>query len=146
MKAMLYHGHELLPYAKQRLQQGYYLSIAHRLNGDLEDEIEDIRDDVKNSGFALEELEEREELDEAYERAQTAKREFEETLSTNIQKLMSDVTIFRYTTTELTRHWIESMQPNFKVGLFFTKKKTEEEQEQRLEKLIAEANDKVKSQ
>ncbi|MET3504403.1 dynamin family protein [Halalkalibacter oceani] len=146
MKAMLYHGNELLPYAKQRLLQGFYLSIAARLQEEMEAEMDEIKERVKEEGFALEWLEEREKTAVAYERAQQAKQLLEEEIEADIQKLMKDVTIFPYTTTELARQWLESIQPNFKVGLLFAKKKTEEEQERRLKGLLDEVQDKVKSQ
>ena len=63
-----------------------------------------------------------------------------------MEETSEGVTLFPYTTTELARNWLESIEPNFKVGFLFSKKKTEEEQERRLTKLIEEANDKIKSQ
>lgn len=146
MKAMLYHGAELLPYAKQRLQQGYYLSIVHRLNEDKEDEIDGVKEKMKAEGHDLLQLDKREEVAQAYEHALKAKHLFEEAFETEWKKLTKDVTIFPYTTTELARVWLESMVPNFKVGLFFSKKKTAEEQERRLNLLMEEVEDKVKSQ
>ncbi len=96
--------------------------------------------------MSLDQLDQREELALAYDRALQAKRLFEEAYEAEWQKLTKDVTIFPYTTTELARHWLESMAPNFKVGLLFSKKKTMEEQENRLNRLIEEVKDKVKSQ
>ncbi len=146
IKAMLYHGHELLPYAKQRLQQGYYLSIVNRLNEDKEDAIEQIKEEVQAKGYELQQLEHFEEVNEAYEHIVHAKKRFEEQMEAKIEAIMKDVTVFPYTTTELAREWLESMEPNFKVGMLFAKKKTEEERERRLGRLVEEANDKVKSQ
>lgn len=144
MKTMLYYGNELLPYAKQRLQQGYYLSIVHRLKEDKDDEVERVKEKMREEGYDLGQLDQREAV--AYERALRSKQQFEEDFDSAWQKLTKDVTIFPYTTTELTRQWLESIQPNFKVGLLFSKKKTEEEQERRLKRLIEEVEDKVKSQ
>ncbi|NEU31196.1 hypothetical protein GN156_10430 [bacterium LRH843] len=146
LKAMLYSGKELLPYAKQRLQQGYYLSIVHRLQEDKEDELDAIKEKMKETGYDIDQLTKREALSLSYERSLRAKETFEEEMKVEIQRLTKDVTIFPYTTTELTRSWLESIQPNFKVGLFFAKKKTEEEQTRRLLKLVEEVHDKVKSQ
>ncbi|MCD8508996.1 MAG: hypothetical protein LRY73_03295, partial [Bacillus sp. (in: Bacteria)] len=60
--------------------------------------------------------------------------------------LFKNVTLFPFTTTDLTRKWIESIQPSFKMGLLFSKKKTKEEQDRRLGLLTADLQEKVKSQ
>ncbi|WP_085449785.1 dynamin family protein [Halalkalibacter krulwichiae] len=146
MKAILFRGKELLPYAKQRLQQGFYLSMINRLIEDKEDDLEQVKEQMKQEGFSENQLEQRQILSVEYEQALNAKSLFEENFEREWQKLVKDITIFPYTTTELVRSWFESIEPGFKVGFLFAKKKTEEEQEIRLNKLIEETQDKVKSQ
>lgn len=146
MKAILFHGGELLPYAGQRLQQGLYLSMIHRLEEEKEDQLDDVKESMKQQGFSLDQLTKRHELAEQYEEMFHARKRFEEDFNKKWQGIVKDVTIFPYTTTELARNWLESMEPGFKVGFLFSKKKTEEEQEARLKRLIEETQDKVKSQ
>ncbi|MFC0559926.1 dynamin family protein [Halalkalibacter alkalisediminis] len=146
MKAILYRGQELLPFAKQRLQQGFYLSIINRLEEEKEDELDQVKEEMKQQGFSLKQLDRRQTLAISYEQAIHAKKLFEESFEREWQKIVKDVTVFPYTTTELVRSWLESMDPSFKVGLLFTKKKTQEEQEVRLKRLLEETQDKVKSQ
>ncbi|MDT8859968.1 dynamin family protein [Alkalihalobacillus sp. MEB130] len=146
MKAILYYGGELLPYAKQRLQQGLYLSMITRLQEEKEDELDQVKDSLKQEGFSIDQLEKRHEVAQLYEATFHKKKQFEEGFEKKWQDLVKDVTIFPYTTTELVRSWFESIEPGFKVGFLFSKKKTEEEQETRLNRLIEETQDKVKSQ
>ncbi|WP_332630180.1 dynamin family protein [Halalkalibacter flavus] len=146
MKAILFHGGKLFPYAKQRLQQGFYLSIIHRLEEEKEDELEQVKERMKEEGYSVEQLERRHEVAAKYDETFHAKKRFEQDFEKKWQELVKDVTIFPYTTTELVRNWLESIQPGFKVGFLFSKKKTEEEQEARLKELIEETQDKVKSQ
>ncbi|MFC0470244.1 dynamin family protein [Halalkalibacter kiskunsagensis] len=146
MKTLLYYGETLVPYAKQRLQQGYYLSILSRLEEDKEEDLDQVKERMKQEGFTLKQLDKRQTLAISYDQIFHAKKYFEEDFENKWQKLVKDITIFPYTTTELVRNWIESIQPGFKVGFLFSKKKTEEEQKVRLKSLLEETEDKVKSQ
>ncbi|GAE34601.1 dynamin family protein [Halalkalibacter akibai] len=146
MKAILYHGNQLLPYANQRIQQGFFLSIIKRLEEEKEESLDQIKEEMKQEGFSLSQLDERQQLAEDYEKAIHAKKRFEQFFEKEWQAIVKDVTIFPYTTTELVRSWLESIEPGFKVGFLRSKKKTEEEQQLRLERLINETQDKVKSQ
>jgi replication fork clamp-binding protein CrfC len=146
MKAILYYGETLVPYAKQRLQQGYFLSLISRLKEDKEEDLDYVKDRMKQQGFSLNQLDKRQELAVRYDEMLHAKKYFEENFEKMWIKLVKDITIFPYTTTELVRSWLESIQPGFKVGFLFSKKKTDEEQRVRLQNLLEETKDKVKSQ
>ncbi|WP_332693216.1 dynamin family protein [Halalkalibacter lacteus] len=146
MKAILYNGDTLVPYAKQRLQQGYFLSLISRLEEDKEEDLDQVKERMKQEGFSLKQLDKRQTLASSYDEMLHARKYFEEDFENKWKKLVKDITIFPYTTTELVRNWIESIQPGFKVGFLFSKKKTEEEQEVRLKRLLEETEDKVKSQ
>ncbi|WP_100407252.1 dynamin family protein [Bacillus solitudinis] len=146
MKAIFFHGAQLSPFSKQRLQQSFYLSVIARLEEEKDEEIETIVEKLQKSGFDQAQLEKRTIVQEAYQKNKQAKYHLEATFQKEWNNIVQNVTIFPYTTTELVRNWLESVQPGFKVGLLFTKKKTEEEQARRLEKLVKETEDKVKSQ
>ncbi|WP_088102169.1 dynamin family protein [Halalkalibacter urbisdiaboli] len=146
MKAVLYHGEQLLPYSKQRLQQSFYLSVAARLEEEKEEATEFIVEDMHEKGFKRSQLEQAQAVREAYDRNKLAQHTLETSLQKEWNDIVQNVTLFPYTTTELARNWLESIQPGFKVGILFSKKKTEEEQNRRLEKLVKETQDKVKSQ
>jgi replication fork clamp-binding protein CrfC len=146
MKTIFYLGKELLPYANQRIQQGFYLSIIKRLEEEKEDELDLVKEEMKREGFSLHQLDLRQQLALRYDQSIHAKKLFEESFENEWYKIIKDVTVFPYTTTELVRSWLESVEPGFKVGFILTKKKTQEEQEQRLQRLINETQDKVKSQ
>lgn len=146
IKAIVYNGRKLLSYAKQRLSQGFYLSVVQRLYEEKESALEDVREEVKEKGFDIAALEQYGEIEKKYEQLNDAKKQFEERLQKDVESILKDVTIFPYTTTELVRQWLESTEPNFKVGFLFAKKKTEEERLRRLDRLVEEANDKLKGQ
>lgn len=146
LKAIVYQSKRLLPFAKDRLYQGFYINVARRLHEEKEAALDRIKEDVIRAGFTLAELEEWEKLRKEWDESLDKKNRFVEHLQKEVESILKDVTIFPYTTTELTRQWLESTEANFKVGFLFAKKKTEEERRRRLDRLVEDVNDKLKSQ
>ncbi|MDQ0257893.1 small GTP-binding protein [Evansella vedderi] len=146
MKSLLYNNKDLLKGASLLLEQGFYQAVEHRLEEEKQEAVDEVKAAMKEKGYSLSQLKEMDSLHEEMEEL----FHYEETLRTNMEKelgsLFQNVTLFPFTTTDLARNWIESIQPGFKVGLLFTKRKTEEEQDQRLERLVNDLQDKVKSQ
>ncbi|MBP3950634.1 dynamin family protein [Bacillus suaedae] len=145
LKKILYYGKELIPYANQRLQQGYYLSLMLRLEEDKGEAIEQVKDEMVQAGIDSKQLEEREQIVEQFEKIKKAQKHLEDSFEKQWKTLVKDVTIFPYTTTELVRQWLETLQPGYRAGWLFAKKKTEQERDERLERLLVEARDKIKS-
>lgn len=146
LKGLLYHSKQLTEGSVVRLENGFYHSVSHRLEEEKQEAIAEILAEMKEEGYAIEQLEEEQQLSEQYRSLDNYAEELGEDYEQELGKLFKNVTLFPALTTDKARDWIDSLQPGFKVGLFFTKKKTEEEQERRLEKLITELQDKVKSQ
>ncbi|WP_368504462.1 dynamin family protein [Alkalihalophilus sp. As8PL] len=146
IKSILHYSHELMMTSKKRLNESFYLSVAQRLEEEKQDEIEEVLDTLSENGFNKEDLKQKEKAQKELVEIERLEQSIHESFDDNWNHLTKDVTIFPYETTELTREWLDSMQPNFRVGLLFTKKKTEEEREMRLKKLIASTQDKLKSQ
>ncbi|OLS37994.1 hypothetical protein BTR22_05670 [Alkalihalophilus pseudofirmus] len=146
IKAILHYSHELIPASKKRLNESFYLSVASRIEDEKQEKMEEVIEELSENGFDKEDLGRKQSIQEELKENVQAEKMIRETFEDEWAKLTKDVTLFPYETTELCREWIESMQPQFKVGLFFAKKKTEEERELRLKKLIESTQDKVKGQ
>lgn len=65
---------------------------------------------------------------------------------TNVNKVLDNAYLMPFSTRELAKDYIESAQSDFKVGLFFSKAKTEKEREKRLELFYEDVKEKVSTQ
>ncbi|WP_100372746.1 dynamin family protein [Bacillus sp. FJAT-45037] len=146
IKSILHHSDEVIQLSALRLKESFYLSVARRLEEEKQEAIQDVLEKLEEKGFDKEDLKQKEQVQQKQLHNEMAHQKVTDTFEEEWIKLSKDVTIFPYETTELAREWIASMDPSFKVGLFFSKKKTEEEQTVRLRKLISSTQDKLKSQ
>ncbi|KGX84623.1 dynamin family protein [Pontibacillus litoralis] len=67
----------------------------------------------------------------------------EQEMLQQIQSTLHNAYIMPYETREKARLWVESMQADFKIGILFTKKKTEDERQIRLQQFYQELMEKV---
>lgn len=67
-------------------------------------------------------------------------------LRTGVDKILDNAYLMPFETRAKAQAYLESCQDTFKVGLFFTRKKTEEEKLRRLDHLYQEVAEKAKSQ
>lgn len=146
MKGLLFNSEKIIPLSLNRLEEGILQAVKSRLNEEKEERVDEIVESMKEKGYSEEQLERQHELKEKLEKIIGFEKDIDSQYEKEIGGLYKNVTLFPFTTTDLARSWIESVQPGFKVGLFFTKKKTEEEQEKRLALLVADLQDKVKGQ
>ncbi|RFU65487.1 dynamin family protein [Peribacillus glennii] len=72
----------------------------------------------------------------------TVKEEFD----AGLESILKNAYIMPAQTRDLAAAYLESNQPEFKVGLFFSKKKTEEERENRERAILSDLQEKVKTQ
>lgn len=70
----------------------------------------------------------------------------EEEFDAGIWKILDNAYLMPFQTRALAEKYLEAMQPNFKVGWLFTKRKTEEERQNRLSAFLTEVNEKARSQ
>ncbi|WP_338148615.1 dynamin family protein [Brevibacillus humidisoli] len=66
-------------------------------------------------------------------------------MKTELTKLLENARLTYYSTNEAAERYLESRRPDFKVGLLFASKKTEEERAARLEGLLGDFRDKVEA-
>ena len=62
------------------------------------------------------------------------------------EKILENAYLMPFETRESAKKYLESLQDDFKVGMFFSKKKTEEERHQRLKDLVENLKGNVESQ
>ncbi len=63
-----------------------------------------------------------------------------------IDKVLDNAYLMPFSTRDLAEQYLAARQPDFKVGLFFTKQKTEQERQGRLDRFFADLAEKVTSQ
>ncbi|MDA6790898.1 hypothetical protein OSL42_26370, partial [Escherichia coli] len=61
-------------------------------------------------------------------------------------EILKNAYLMPFQTRELAESYLESCQPSFKIGLFFSKQKTEQERSVRLDRFYQDFSEKVKSQ
>jgi len=70
----------------------------------------------------------------------------EHTFIRSLDIILKNAYLMPAPTRELAKDFLEAHQPDFKIGLFFAKKKTESVKEERLEAFVADLQEKVKTQ
>ncbi len=71
---------------------------------------------------------------------------FQEHLGKELEKVLKNAYLMPYQTRELAEKYLESRQPGFKVGLFFSRQKTGEESARRLDAFYQDLHDRVRSE
>lgn len=146
LKGILYNSESLLHHSYERLEEGLYQAVLSRLQEDGQEAVSGIVQEMKEKGYDENELDKQAQLKNELKYFQNYHRHLDEKYHEAVGKLYENVTLFPFQTTDLARQWIESLQPNFKVGWLFSKKKTEEERLRRLQELVRDLQDKVKGQ
>ncbi|MDV2580768.1 dynamin family protein [Alkalibacillus haloalkaliphilus] len=73
-------------------------------------------------------------------------QQFNASYMKSVSKIVDEAYLMTFEMRELAKEYLESVQPNFKVGGLFSKKKTLEEKERRLEQFLTDLNERVKTQ
>jgi small GTP-binding protein len=136
-----------------------FQSIFHSLKKIAQDHFDQTRNQKEEKLHPLIELleelpeEERQQLTDSYQSInatlQTLKYGVEETekeIDLELEKIMNNAYLMPFQTRELAQGYLEACQPEFKVGFMFTKQKTQEEKNARLDRLYVDLQEKTKSQ
>ncbi|CAM3737475.1 dynamin family protein [Alkalicoccus chagannorensis] len=132
--------------AQAALYQGFYTALKQRLDEDQETTDQMIFDEAAAAGFSEEEVQDAGITAERLESLREFEQQLEDDYEEDMKHLYENVHLFPYTTTELLKAYTASLQSSFKTGFLFSGKKTRQEQEKRLEQLVTELNDNLKSQ
>ncbi|HWO76340.1 MAG TPA: dynamin family protein [Bacillus sp. (in: firmicutes)] len=102
---------------------------------------------ANQSGRSVEQLKkELEDLSELAAKLEHAGESVRSHFQGELAKTLHNSYLMDYKTRELAQQFLESLQPHFKVGLFFSKKKTEEEQKLRETRFYEKVKEQVKTQ
>ncbi|WP_210365020.1 dynamin family protein [Bacillus sp. REN3] len=97
-------------------------------------------------------LEEREQLSARLEKLMKKKEQFIEDSNpdakfiSGINEILKNAYLMPFQTRELAEAYLESIQPGFKVGMLFSKQKTEQERQARLDHFYKDLEERVQSQ
>ncbi|WP_449622286.1 dynamin family protein [Robertmurraya sp. Marseille-Q9965] len=87
-----------------------------------------------------------EEIEKELTKITTLTKTKENDLENGFEDILKSAYLMPFETRELAESYLESAQGNFKVGLFFSKQKTEQEKQERLERFLFDFQEKVNSQ
>lgn len=85
-------------------------------------------------------------LEKALAALKSSVEKIENNVDNRVDDILKNAYLMPFQTRDLAKAYIESRQKNFKVGLFFSRQKTEEERNKRLQLLYKDLSEKVKSQ
>lgn len=86
------------------------------------------------------------ELEDRLEEIRSHLRRTEIDFNKKVDDILDNAYLMPFQTRELAEKYIESCQPNFKIGLFFSRQKTEQERANRLESFYQDLSEKVNAQ
>lgn len=146
MKALLLAGNRLAEASKNRLKHSFYKSVQRRLQEEKDEAVHLLDEQAAAQGASFETLLSYQEEYERLERLKDAHQNRQSQFQGEWQSLFRQATLFNAALMEQTQQWLETLQPNFRVGWFFSKKKTEEERMRLLKQLTRALDDQIQSQ
>ncbi|MGM0845449.1 MAG: dynamin family protein [Bacillota bacterium] len=78
--------------------------------------------------------------------AENSSKHYVEIFDKEREKVLQNAYLMPFETRELAKKYLESQQDDFKIGMLFAKKKTEEERQQRMRELLSNLGSTVQSQ
>lgn len=146
MKAMMRASAVLCEQSQQCLKQSFYFAVKRRIIEELDEAVAAIEAEVETLGYTLTDVQTYTKEAEKLVAYEHASQQREAQFIAEWDSLFRQVSLFNAHLTELTRDWLLATQPNFRVGLLFSKKKTAEERTHRLKTLLKALQDQVNSQ
>ncbi|WP_194841291.1 dynamin family protein [Salinibacillus xinjiangensis] len=121
--------HTLIHSSKALIQDHieYYRNQQSEQLEDLQEKITDLESRLSTGDQTINDVAEK--LEDMQNRDQKVERIFKESLDS----IFKNAYLMPYENREKAKHFLESMQPGFKAGVLFARKKTEQERENRLE-------------
>nr|WP_281381371.1 dynamin family protein [Geomicrobium halophilum] len=138
MRSWFYHAKSLKELSRERMVQSAVAGLKERLYLDREQETNAIEETLMARGFSKGDHQALRQAHECLSQLDEEEAEAVQHLRHQLDQFFKQTYLFPHETTELTKAWLESFKPSFKVGFFGSKKKKQEEQEHREKELIAE--------
>lgn len=144
IKALLHHSDELIQTSSKRLEIGFYEKVRSRLEHDLLHVNEEFEDELQHIGLTLDDYEKHQATKTTIEYLQQFENRLFETFQSKQDRLFNNVVLFPHKLTEITRDWLDNAPVKSK-GFLFGRKKAMKEKQERMELLVDELNDQIKS-
>ncbi|MFB4163377.1 dynamin family protein [Alteribacillus sp. JSM 102045] len=146
LKAVIYNSSSLIDQSKTMLENAAVYQLMEKIQEDKQEEFERWKVEIIEKGISPEDAKQSDQLEQTLLKMDQEKQEAIQSIYNERNQIFKNVILFPYTTTEKAQSWLESQQKNFKVGMFFSKRKTEAEKQARLDELLNELNEKIKTQ
>ncbi|MCR6096373.1 dynamin family protein [Salipaludibacillus agaradhaerens] len=146
VKALLYNSTSFTHRSDIRLLKEFLKAVKERQHDEKSAAMKEIEDAIVEAGFEPDIIKENGTVEKHLQDIHQYEQNVFEEFQSDTKRLFNNVNLFPYTTTELMRNWLESKGKGFKKGVIFTRKKTYEEQRKRIDKLILELQDNIKTQ
>ncbi|WP_054635684.1 dynamin family protein [Thalassobacillus sp. C254] len=118
MKALLYRGEEILSESLSRLAAGTAEALKSRIEEEIEEAKEEWEARLEENDIDPELIRKQESREHRLKTLDGEKKQAIKKLYDDRNSLFENVTLFPYSTTEKARNWLESQDPQFKVGVF----------------------------
>ncbi|MCR6110798.1 dynamin family protein [Bacillus sp. A301a_S52] len=146
VKSLLYNSPSFTERSNKRLLKAFLKEVKGRGYDEKLAAKKEVEDAIVEAGFSPEPIQENGTVEKHLQDIRHYDKNVFEQFQSNTKRLFNNVNLFPYTTTELMRSWLESKKKGFKKGVIFARKKTYEEQRKRVNKLILELQDNIKTQ
>ncbi|SDH06376.1 small GTP-binding protein domain-containing protein [Alteribacillus persepolensis] len=146
LKSIMYNAHAVQDQSMTMLENAAVYQLMERVREEKQEKYAEWEEEVKEQGIDPSDAKVSSQWEEALQSLEKEKQAEISALYKERNQLLQNVILFPYSTTEKAREWLESNHKNFKVGLLFSKRKTAAERQNRLQSLLEELNEKVKTQ
>ncbi|WP_158735372.1 dynamin family protein [Alteribacillus sp. YIM 98480] len=146
IKAIIYNSSSLKEQSMIMLENAAVYQLMERVEEEKHEKYTEWEKEMDEKGINPEDARKSDQWQQTLLTIEEEKQEVIQAVYKERNQLFKNVILFPYTTTEKAQSWLESNQKNFKVGMFFSKRKTEAEKQHRMQLLLDELNEKVKTQ
>ncbi len=146
LMSLFFYGNELVKAGKTKIEHSFYKSIQRRVEDDWAEERASFTETLQHKGYQLTDIENYEEHVEKVAQAEQGSVARHQHFLQEWDNLFRQATVFNSILTEKTANWLDAMRPNFKVGLFASKRKMAQERIHRQEEVLHELNDQINKQ
>ncbi|UTR14770.1 dynamin family protein [Salipaludibacillus sp. LMS25] len=146
IKSLLYNSISFTERSDRRLLKAFLKAVKDRQHDETLTATKEVEGAIVEAGFDPDVIKKNGTVEKHLQNIRHYDKNVFEEFQSDTKRLFNNVNLFPYTTTELVRKWLESKGKGFKKGVIFTRKKTYEEQRKRVDKLILELQDNIKTQ
>ncbi len=124
----------------------FFKSVQRRVEDDWIEERTRFAETLQEEGYQLTDIENYDQHVEKVSQAEQGSAARHQHYLQEWDDLFRQATVFNSILTEKTGNWLEAMRPNFKIGLFASKRKVAQEKIHRQKEVLHELNDQINKQ